>query len=262
MRRAFTLIELLVVMAIITILLGILLPAIEHVRHQGYIDKCASNLRNIGQAMVMYANENHGSFPRTIYVPGSPMVFGTNPAATDPFQAGGPVANDVTAAIFLLMRAEKIPPVFLICPYDDVFEYQADNAEIDNRSNFTDQKINLGYSFADPYPDAASVNAGYKWTASVSADFAIASDKNPGTDAPRDDVINISVTSAQSAMEKGNSGNHEKDGQNVLFGDGHVSWEQTPFCGVNGDNIFTNQNNNLTGAPATKDDSLLLPTDD
>ena len=262
MRRAFTLLELLVVMAIIMILLGILLPAAEHVRHQGYIDKCASNLRSIGQAMEMYANDNRGSFPRTVYVPGSPIVYDTNPGAPDPFQAGGPVANDVTAAIFLLMRAEKIPPVVLICPYDDVFEYQADSAEIANRSNFTDQKVNLGYSFADPYPDTAAVNAGYKWTASISADFALASDKNPGIDAPRDDVINISINSGQTEMEKGNSGNHEKDGQNVLFGDGHVAWEKNPFCGVNGDNIFTNQNNNLTGSPDTKDDSLLLPTDD
>ena len=96
----------------------------------------------------------------------------------------------------------------------------------------------------------------------ISADFALASDKNPGIDAPRDDVINISINSGQTEMEKGNSGNHEKDGQNVLFGDGHVAWEKNPFCGVNGDNIFTNQNNNLTGSPDTKDDSLLLPTDD
>lgn len=261
-RRAFTLIELVVVMAIISILMAILLPAIEHVRHQAYIDKCAGNLLSIGQALSIYANENHGSFPRTVYVPGSTIVFGTNSDAPDPFLAGGPLANDVTAAIFLLMRSEKMPPATFICPYDDVFDYQTEPGDIDDRSNFTNEKVNLGYSFADPYPDTPAVNAGYKWNASVSADFAVASDKNPGTDAPHDDVINISPTSAQDTLDKGNSGNHEKDGQNVLFGDGHVSWERTPFCGVNGDNIFTNQNNVLTASPVTKDDSLLLPTDD
>ncbi len=36
-----------------------------------------------------------------------------------------------------------------------------------------------------------------------------------------------------------NSGNHAGDGQNVGFGDDHVTWETSPYVGQNGDNIFT-----------------------
>ncbi len=36
-----------------------------------------------------------------------------------------------------------------------------------------------------------------------------------------------------------NSGNHRGGGQNVGFGDDHVSWHDNPFCGDNGDNIYT-----------------------
>ena len=36
-----------------------------------------------------------------------------------------------------------------------------------------------------------------------------------------------------------NSGNHGGAGQNVGFGDDHVSWEISPYVGQNGDNIFT-----------------------
>ena len=36
-----------------------------------------------------------------------------------------------------------------------------------------------------------------------------------------------------------NSGNHNGDGQNVGFGDDHVTWESSPYVGQNGDNIFT-----------------------
>ena len=36
-----------------------------------------------------------------------------------------------------------------------------------------------------------------------------------------------------------NSGNHAGDGQNVGFGDGHVTWEISPYIGQDGDNIFT-----------------------
>src|SRR4051812_44944869 len=67
-RSAFTLIEVLVVIAIIGVLIAILLPAVEKVRHKGYIDSCASNLHQLGQALAMYSNDNHGSYPRTIYV--------------------------------------------------------------------------------------------------------------------------------------------------------------------------------------------------
>ena len=36
-----------------------------------------------------------------------------------------------------------------------------------------------------------------------------------------------------------NSGNHNGDGENVGFADGHVVWQTTPYCGMNHDNIFT-----------------------
>src|SRR5438067_2425239 len=95
-RGGFTLMELLVSIGIIGLLMAILLPAIEHVRHQAYIDKCASNLRQIGQALAIYANENRGAWPQTTYVPGAPVSEGTNPAAANPFGPGGPQPNDVT----------------------------------------------------------------------------------------------------------------------------------------------------------------------
>jgi len=40
-------------------------------------------------------------------------------------------------------------------------------------------------------------------------------------------------------MKRGNSNNHDEDGQNVLYGDGHVEWQQNPFVGPNRDNIYT-----------------------
>lgn len=259
---AFTLIELLVAIAIISILMAILLPAGEKVRHQAYIDDCANNLRQISAAMVMYSNDNHGAFPRTMYVPDQPPTQGTGSSAPDPFGAGGPAANDVTAAMFLLMRVEKLPPLILICPYDDVYEYEPEPAVIATHSNFTDYHKNCGYSIANPYASTAATAAGYKWTNRVRADFALAADVNPGTDLPRDDVLSAMPNSPKSLMQKANSPNHEKEGQNVLFGDGHVQYLLTPFCGVNGDNIYANQAQQVNASPVNQNDSVLLPTDD
>ena len=48
-----------------------------------------------------------------------------------------------------------------------------------------------------------------------------------------------SINSSECIHTRYNSGNHAGDGQNVGFGDDHVTWETSPYVGENGDNIFT-----------------------
>jgi prepilin-type N-terminal cleavage/methylation domain-containing protein/prepilin-type processing-associated H-X9-DG protein len=63
MRRAFTLIELLVVIAIIAILAAILFPVFAQAREKARTISCASNLRQLGLAMNMYAQDYDESYP-------------------------------------------------------------------------------------------------------------------------------------------------------------------------------------------------------
>ena len=65
-RSGFTLIELLVVVAIIALLISILLPSLSRARQQAKQTVCMANLRSIGQAFIMYADQFNGLWPPVV----------------------------------------------------------------------------------------------------------------------------------------------------------------------------------------------------
>jgi len=277
--KGFTLVELLVVIGIIALLISILLPSLNRARETANRIKCASNLRQIGQAILLYANENKFAYPRTITASsatqaGTTCTWGTGSQNADPFTgAGAPAVNDVTAALFLLMRTQEITAEVFTCPSSNAQKWDFGGGtntaqQWVNWNSTTGILTNLSYSYENPYPSTLAIAAGFKLNTSISAEYAVAADINPGKGGSSD-VTKPTQTDSAKNMKFANTLNHDQDGQNVLFGDGHVEFVQNPFCGVAKDNIYTYETAANTNAPSGSatinqspydaNDSLLLP---
>jgi prepilin-type N-terminal cleavage/methylation domain-containing protein len=112
-KKAFTLIELLVVIAIIAILAAMLLPALAAAKRKAQKINCVNNLKEIGIAFHLWADDNGDNFPGTVstnFNGAQEYVYST--AYTNP-PAGYGLTN-----VFICMTNELSTPKLLWCPSD------------------------------------------------------------------------------------------------------------------------------------------------
>jgi prepilin-type N-terminal cleavage/methylation domain-containing protein len=290
-RFAFTLVELLVVIGVIGLLMSILLPTLGRAREQANRLKCASNLREIGRAALLYANDNRGQFPRTYYQPGVGLLNSTkgglgNEPAANPFDSASPAspvgASNVAASAYLLVRNGYVPAGTFTCPSNRMAE-PFPISDVDRYSNFPSpmRKYN-SYSFAAMFPNNRAVNDGWRLTTTSNPEWPLAADLNPGKGGKNfhteevQDVTSVRYTDDKRSLARGNSNNHANEGQQIVYVDGHVEWHTSPFAGPVRpgrpwrDNVYANTNGvdantglggGVHAQPNDRYDAVLHPAD-
>lgn len=139
-RKGFTLIELLVVIAIIALLMGILMPALQRAKEHGKRTVCSNNVRTLGLANTIYADECDGWYVPVIHrLPTENRTWPANQLFRK--LAGfkdreGPADNDPS-------NGWNTPKEFL-CPSDTI----ANKRREDTRYT---QWLSYGYNFTDWY---------------------------------------------------------------------------------------------------------------
>jgi prepilin-type N-terminal cleavage/methylation domain-containing protein len=247
-KKGFTLIELLVVVAIIALLISILLPSLSRARELAKRLVCAANIKGIGTAEKIYANDNEEQWSTPLFnegTLGSPVPILYTVADTGVPNGAGTKRKEwstststnigVSRAFWLLIRSGETTQKQYICPSSgdeiDVTE------EVDKYYDFLGLG-NLSYGYQVPF--------GVKETrASENTDprQALAADSSPYTAAGLKPVSTYDPNTSPRLWQPYNSGNHggtgAGEGQNVLFQDSHATFERKPIVGIDNDNIYT-----------------------
>ncbi len=247
---------------IIAFLFALLMPSLNSVKRISTRVVCGTNLKGLGTAMTVYANDYEDRFPE---LPGQgpwskELGFAFDMARPD-FAPGGAQHNaprTISASWYLLVREADVSPRSFVCREASAYSYggrYSSRRDITELWDFGDDPYkHVSYSMHNPYgefPADGTRSAAFAVAADMSPWFRDGDIVPPGRDGQAPQLImeywnkRLSRGSWSNPMRQGNSWNHGGGegrgglGQNVVFGDGHSAYEKMSDVGVGHDGIYT-----------------------
>ncbi|MEN6578381.1 MAG: hypothetical protein ABFD90_18695 [Phycisphaerales bacterium] len=262
--KGLTWIELLVVACGCLFLLICAVPAFIALRQHAFRASCANNLARMGKAMLAYANDHNGALPRA----GGPTSRWGGPVlwnASDRAKAfallpdGSQGQATTSSSLYLLVKYAHVPTETFVCRADaGTTLFKLPDVSATPQAPTLADAWDFGpvayrhssYSYHIPY-------GSYALTTSRDPGLAVAADRNPWIDSPAGDAEDISrfepdmapYTGSPEQARKGNSPSHGGKGQNVLYLDGHVTFQKRAYCGLDDDNIYMTATSRDRGTP-------------
>ncbi|NIA21730.1 MAG: hypothetical protein GWP05_07150, partial [Anaerolineaceae bacterium] len=206
--------------------------------------------RSIGQSIKVYSSGNRGRWP-TVYSgrageswgPGFDPATGAIRDRDIDADSGDPFTNNLSCWWILVRQGMSMPKAFICPSHDEANEITS----FDPDSWWGFENIhNCSYSYQN--------QLGRGTRDSADPDLVVAADASP----LRADMASASPRRGSRASERWelNSPNHDFEGQNCLYADGHVEFQMNPEVGIDGNNIWIQSTrDSSTGLWAEQPDS-------
>ena len=223
------------------LLIAILLPSMGKARELPNRSVCAANIRGITQSLAVYAKDNNDQYPIISPTGGYGLAAvgsGTpGPDADKVIESmyTPSTAPSVAQNMWLLVLTGQVAPKQFLCKSDPATTVTAvANAAGAYQTNFNDgakpSDFAYSYSFAYPWTTTTPTKIGGWWMDTTDAGLPLMADMAPSGGA---------TTTTTPTSKNANSFTHQRDGQNIGFGDSHAEFARRPDAGQSGDNIYT-----------------------
>jgi competence protein ComGC len=258
LNRGFTIWELLCIVLIILFLAAIMMPSLNKVKKISSRVVCGTNLKGLGTAASVYANDYDDWFPE---LPGEgewskKLGFAYDMEKPDFGKDGAQrlTGRTISASWYLLVREADVSPKSFVCHESNQtafgYEYYSSSENFTTYWDFGDDPYkHVSYSMHNPYGRFPTKGAS-------SASFGFAGDMSPWFD--HGDIVPPNINNrewwkavtllppyfsdssiSREKIMQANSIPHHREGQNVTFADGHSEYVKISDVGVKHDNIYT-----------------------
>jgi hypothetical protein len=266
------------VIAIIALLMGILMPALNKARQLAVQLVCGTNLKGLGGSILVYATSHDEAYPRAggpggTWSPQGTLQSWSGFPSFSPIVAYGiildadgnidvPGRATITSSLYLLIKFCKITPKNFVCRGDygaqplDPMWVPPLFRDLEKIFDF------FGGGAGIPFPgelNSYGYQMPYSFDASTSMSWSVIEESNPSTPVLADRNPHLDKNAPEDAV---NSACHFGRGQNVLYKDGSVVFEHTVTVGIKDNNIYTYDNPTAGTEPVDNGEGFSLDDTD